>query len=80
MSSHHLVSFLNSITIEPVVAMNGLAFGISGLIGPNMLLEKACRTELEYNETICDNLVGEREEGRIKRTVRKQDCYLVTCG
>ena len=45
-----------NVTIEPVVILFALSYGMTKVIRPNLLLDKACLVKLGFNHTICDNL------------------------
>ena len=46
-----------TVTLEPVIFCFWLFYGLSigGRQKDNIFMEKVCRYELGYNETICDN-------------------------
>ncbi|XP_055640590.1 solute carrier family 46 member 3-like [Toxorhynchites rutilus septentrionalis] len=48
--------FKDNITVEPIVACYIMPSVLAGLATQNLNLEKACRVNLDYGETICDAL------------------------
>ncbi|XP_055526719.1 solute carrier family 46 member 3-like [Wyeomyia smithii] len=48
--------FKNNITVEPIVACYIMPSVLAGLATQNLNLEKACRVNLDYGDTICDAL------------------------
>lgn len=51
-----LQAIMNKITVEPMLALYILASVLSGLAVQNVLLEKACRVNLNYTDEVCDAL------------------------
>lgn len=49
-------AIMNKITVEPMLALYILASVLSGLAVQNVLLEKACRVNLNYTDEVCDAL------------------------
>ena len=45
-----------NLTIEPVVFLYLISVGLTYVIRPNLLLEKACRIKLNLTEDICNNI------------------------
>ena len=45
-----------NLTIEPVVFLYLTSVGLTYVIRPNLLIDKACRIKLNLSEEICDNL------------------------
>ncbi|XP_053685300.1 LOW QUALITY PROTEIN: solute carrier family 46 member 3-like [Sabethes cyaneus] len=48
--------FKNNITVEPIVACYIMPSVLAGLATQNLNLEKACRVNLDYGDTVCDAL------------------------
>lgn len=48
--------FKKNITVEPIVACYIMPSVLAGLATQNLNLEKACRVNLDYGDTICDAL------------------------
>lgn len=50
-----------NVTIEPVVFLYLISVGLTYVIRPNLLLDKACRIKLNLTEDICQNLTSHNE-------------------
>ncbi|KAG5672986.1 hypothetical protein PVAND_003070 [Polypedilum vanderplanki] len=55
MKFKHIV---NNITIEPMLFCYNIPCALTTLANQNLYLEKACRVNLGYNETVCDALTA----------------------
>ena len=64
---------LSNITIEPALFLTSFARGISGVSYEQMLIEKTCKNDFGFNDTVCDNLVNifEDENTLIQNEVNK---------
>jgi MFS family permease len=51
-----LISIWNNITIEPVVLLYLTSVGLTSVIRPNLIIDKACRIKLNLTEEIGGNL------------------------
>lgn len=50
-----------NVTIEPVVFLYLVSVGLTYVIRPNLLLDKACRVKLNLTEDICQNLTSHND-------------------
>ena len=48
---------LKSITIEPAVFMISLSMTIENISNSQIVIDKTCKIDYEYNDTVCDTLV-----------------------
>ena len=57
-----LVKIITSITIEP--AMFIITFGdiVDEVSLSQMTIDKSCRNDFDFNETVCDNLTAHEDE------------------
>ena len=64
---------LSNITIEPALFLTSFAKCISGVSYEQMLIEKTCKNDFGFNDTVCDNLVNifEDENTLIQNEVNK---------
>ena len=64
---------VSNITIEPALFLISFARGISGVSYEQMLIEKTCKNDFGFNDTVCDNLVNvfEYENTLIQNEVNK---------
>ena len=51
------VKLLKSITIEPAVFLVSLSTTIENIANSQLIIDKTCEVDFDYNETVCDNLV-----------------------
>ena len=58
------IKYLNSITIEPMIFSYMLGqFIVDGAqLNTNLLIEKVCRYEFHFNETVCSHLDAEEND------------------
>ena len=52
-----LLRILKCITIEPAVFMISLSMTIENISNSQIVIDKTCNIDYEYNETVCDSLV-----------------------
>ena len=52
-----IVKILKSITIEPAVFLVSLSTTIENIANSQLIIDKTCEVDFNYNETVCDNLV-----------------------
>ena len=72
-----LVKIITSITIEP--AMFILTFGdiCDEVSLSQMIIDKSCRSDFDFNETVCDNLTSyEHENADVQDEVSHNTSYL----
>ncbi len=48
---------LTNITIEPAMFLITFSSSLDDVSVKQMLIEKSCRTDFQFNDTICDNLL-----------------------
>lgn len=53
---------LKNITIEPAMFVISLAVMLDGVSYGQMVLEKSCKVDFGFNDTVCDNLVHDFKE------------------
>lgn len=49
-------NFWKHITVEPVITLYMLAFMITAVVEQSFFVNKACRVDHNFNETICNNI------------------------
>ena len=52
-----LLRILKCITIEPAVFMISLSMTIENISNSQIVIDKTCNIDYEYNDTVCDSLV-----------------------
>ena len=52
-----IVKLAKSITIEPAVFLVSLSTTIENIANSQLVIDKTCEVDFNYNETVCDNLV-----------------------
>jgi len=58
------------------MALHSFAFGINGVIVTNLYIQKACRVNLNYSSTVCDNIVHyEEEQNKVQVVVSTLELY-----
>lgn len=73
-----LKSLLSSITVEPILFSHAFALGLHFVTNETLLLDKVCRTELDYCDSICDNLLTDPELLPEKKMVQQNVAEWVT--
>ena len=53
---------IKNITIEPAMFVISLAVMLDGVSYGQMVLEKSCKVDFGFNDTVCDNLVHDFKE------------------
>ena len=73
-----LLRILKCITIEPAVFMISLSMTIENISNSQIVIDKTCNIDYEYNETVCDSLVTDfkDENSNIQKEVSIQCSYL----
>ncbi|XP_026328952.1 proton-coupled folate transporter-like [Hyposmocoma kahamanoa] len=56
-------SFMENITIEPVLVCSTIPITLSRLATQNLNLDKACRLNLKYGDAVCDDLIAKKVDG-----------------
>ena len=72
-----LLRILKCITIEPAVFMISLSMTIENISNSQIVIDKTCNIDYEYNETVCDSLVTDfkDENSNIQKEVSIQCSY-----
>ena len=55
-NSNRLGKILLNITIEPAVFLIAFAYGIDNIATSQLIVDKACDQNFDFNETVCENL------------------------
>ena len=65
MAMHAFISILSQITVEPTVFFLAIGTEVENgaRITTDLLIEKICHIELNYNEAVCANLTNEGTVG-----------------
>ena len=53
-----ITKIISNITIEPALFLTSFARSLSGVSYEQMLIEKTCKNDFDFNDTVCDNLVN----------------------
>ena len=57
-----IVKIVKSITIEPAVFLVSLSTTIENIANSQIAIDKTCKVEFQYNQTVCDNLVTDYKD------------------
>ena len=69
---------LKNITIEPAMFVISLAVMLDGVSYGQMVLEKSCKVDFGFNDTVCDNLVHDfKEENELVQNEVRNNTYHV---
>ena len=68
----YIMKILTNITIEPAMFMLAFADGLDDVSLSQMIIEKTCRVDFDFNQTVCDNLVNNytKENDMVQDEVR----------
>lgn len=55
-------SALSAVTLEPAILLFCVAGGIYGIASEEVYIEKACRVNLSFNDTLCDDIQNNKDE------------------
>ncbi|KAK9891133.1 hypothetical protein WA026_013451 [Henosepilachna vigintioctopunctata] len=79
---HKLKFFLHNVTVEPIVFFFLIAGLMAIFTNQNLALEKSCRVNLQFNNTICDAITSRNKSGyekyhetEIQALVQKFEAY-----
>ncbi|XP_071543562.1 proton-coupled folate transporter-like [Panulirus ornatus] len=73
-----LCYYLSSITVEPVIFLQMVSYGMEDVSKTNMILGKTCAIQLHYSQDICDNLnTGQyhREQDTVQKITNDYSLY-----
>ena len=79
-SQNIITKILSNITIEPALFLTTFAKSLSSVSFDQMLIEKTCKVDFGFNDTVCDNLVNifEDENTLIQNEVNKYLLRVIT--
>ena len=61
-SQNIFTKIVSNITIEPALFLTTFAKSLSSVSFDQMLIEKTCKVDFGFNDTVCDNLVDIYED------------------
>ena len=69
---------IKNITIEPAMFVISLAVMLDGVSYGQMVLEKSCKVDFGFNDTVCDNLVHDfKEENELVQNEVRYNTYVL---
>ena len=69
---------IKNITIEPAMFVIYLAATLDGVSYGQMVLEKSCKVDFGFNDTVCDNLVHDfKEENELVQNEVRHTYYVL---
>ena len=58
-SQNIFTKIVSNITIEPALFLTTFAKSLSSVSFDQMLIEKTCKVDFEFNDTVCDNILDD---------------------
>ena len=58
-SQNIFTKIASNITIEPALFLTTFAKSLSSVSFDQMLIEKTCKVDFEFNDTVCDNILDD---------------------
>ena len=58
-SQNIITKILSNITIEPALFLTTFAKSLSSVSFDQMLIEKTCKVDFEFNDTVCENILDD---------------------
>lgn len=59
---NYLKKVVSNITVEPVVFLTCMGVGLYMIVSSELYIQKVCKVNLGFNDTICDNIQHHKEE------------------
>ena len=61
-AKQRLIIIWKNITVEPLFILYMLNYGIFSIVSQTLYIEKICRVNLNFTDTICDNIQNHNDE------------------